>query len=236
MTGYPFIRFSRFYILLILSTIFYFGWGLILFIFKPRDAVTHDISKRWAAFNLKRAGVELEVYGREHLSQGPSIFVFNHQSLLDMFILCRIVPPKTLSAAKKSFRYFPVMGWFMKAAGVVFIDRYHHQRALEGMKQVKARVDQGYSMVIAPEGTRTATGDLLPFKKGAFYLALQTRFPIIPITLVNAYALLPRHNWIPRPGTVKVFIDPPIPTNTWTEENIPDAIHKVQNIFLSHLK
>lgn len=228
-------RFLSFYGGLIGSMIYYLGFGLILMLFRSTEEVMQWAVPKWGKFNLKSAGIDLEISGRENLEKRPAIFVINHQSMLDLFITCYLRPPKTLGVAKKSLIYMPIIGLFMKAVGVVFLDRYDRMKALEGMRATKKLIDQGYSIAMAPEGTRTLTGELQPLKKGAFYLALQTGLPLIPITIVNAYQLFPRQAWLPKPGVVKVYIDPPIATKGLTEATIPTMIERVRSVFLSHL-
>lgn len=227
-------RFIQFYGRLIGSTIYYLGFGLMLMIFRPIENVMQWAIPKWGEFNLKSAGVDLEIFGRENLEKRPAIFVLNHQSMLDLFISCYLRPPNTLGIAKKSFVYMPIIGLFMKAIGVVFLDRHDRMKALEGMRATKRLIEKGYSIAMAPEGTRTPTGELQPLKKGAFYLALQTGLPLIPITIINAYQLFPRHNWLPKPGIVKVYIDPPIATHGMTEHSILEMIERVRSVFLSH--
>ncbi len=235
MKQIPCFRFLSFYGGLVGSIIYYLGFGLILMLFRSTEEVMQWAIPKWGKFNLKSAGIDFEISGRENLEKRPAIFVINHQSMLDLFIMCYLRPPKTLGVAKKSLIYIPVIGLFMKAVGVVFLDRHDRMKALEGMRATKRLIDQGYSIVMAPEGTRTLTGELQPLKKGAFYLALQTGLPIIPITIVNAYQLFPRQSWIPKPGIVKVYIDPPIATKELTEATIPAMIERVHSVFLSHL-
>lgn len=190
----------------------------------------------WGKFNLRHAQITLDIHGQENLARTPAIFVINHQSMLDVFIMSSILPEKTLPIAKKSFITIPILGWFLKTMGVVFIDRYHPSKALEGMKQARESIEQGLSIVMAPEGTRTKTGELQPLKKGAFYLAIQTQLPLIPITIVGAYDLFPKSSWTPHPGTVKVYIDPPLSTEHWSIETIPTHMEELRDIFLSHLR
>ncbi len=194
------------------------------------------VAHHWGKFNLKNARITLDIQGQENLAHTPAIFVINHQSMLDVFIMSSLLPPKTFPIAKKSFGYIPILGWFLKIIGTVLIDRHNPTKALEGMKQAQKIIESGLSIVIAPEGTRTPTGELQSLKKGAFYLAIQTRLPLIPITIVGAYALLPKSSWIPKRGTVKVYIDPPISTKSWAIETISSHSEAIRTIFLNHLR
>ncbi len=234
--------FLRFQILLVSLTIFYFGRAFfeLLSISTPDSALNliQRTARIWGAAILKYSGIELEVIGdREILSREPASVVINHPSLLDFFVWCILAPPNTPALAKKSLRYLPIIGWFMKKAGIIFIDRFHRERAMKSMEEAKTLIlENKRSLLIAAEGTRTYTGELQPLKKGAFYLALQTKLPMIPVTIVGAYALFPRHVWYPKPGKILVYIDPPMDTHTWTEKSLPQAMDEVTHIFQSHLK
>lgn len=226
----------RFYFLLFFITLYYFSKAFIALLYKPRQEVVHWVSNTWGSSVLEHLNIKVNVFGHKHLGKSPAILVTNHQSLLDFFVMCKLAPFKTTAIAKKSLLYLPLIGLFMKIAGVVFIDRSHQGRALEAMDTARQIIKKGYTVLIAPEGTRTHTGELQPLKKGAFYLALQTHLPMIPITIVNAYELFPRHAWFPKPGAIDVFIDSPIDTSSWTEETLPQVINRISHIFLSHLK
>jgi len=230
------LKFLSFYFLLSFSILWYCTFGFILLLFKPKREVIQWVAHGWGRFNLNHAHITLELHGQDHLSKTPAIFVINHQSMLDLFIMSALLPDHTLPIAKKSFIYIPILGWFLKAVGVVLIDRHNPLKALEGMKQAREMIEQGISIVIAPEGTRTQTGELGPLKKGAFYLAMQTKLPMIPIIIAGAYDLFPKSSWIPRPGTVTVTITPPLSTHAWTPETLSQHITQVRSFFLSHLK
>ncbi len=230
-----FFRLFSFYIGLWASTVYYFGLAFIQFLFtRDEDCITWA-SHGWGTFNLKNAGVTLDVHGQENLNTYPAIFVLNHQSLLDMFIVCSLSPGRIRPIAKRSFLYIPVLGAFMKLVGVVLLERYDPQKAMVGMREAKKLLDNKFSLVIAPEGTRSKSGELQPLKKGAFHLALQTKIPMVPITIVNAFNLLPKKNWLPKSGIVHVFVETPVSTKDWSPDHLSEHVETVRTIFLSHL-
>lgn len=229
-------RFISFYGLLWFSTVYYFGIAFLVFLLTRHEGCITWAARGWGKFNLRNAGVTLDIHGTEHLNTSPALFVLNHQSLLDMFIMCSLLPENVRPIAKRSFLYIPVLGLFMKLVGVVLLERHDPQRAMVGMREAKKLIDKGFSLVIAPEGTRTQTGELQPLKKGAFHLAIQTRIPMVPITIVNAYQLFPRSLWLPQSGTVQVFIDAPISTEHWSTDTLSHHIETVRFIFLGHLQ
>lgn len=173
-------------------------------------------------------GVEMQVEGEQNLwSHRPGVFIFNHQSGLDPLLMARLLRRDVVGVAKQELKDTPVLGQLMQLAGTVFIERGNHEKALESLHSAEDAVRRGLSIVIAPEGTRSATKRLGPFKKGAFRMAMATGVPIIPVVLKNALDALPRHGVIVRPATVEVVVLPPIPTDDWTLENMNERIAEI---------
>ncbi len=125
----------------------------------------------------------------------------------------------------------PVFGQLAQLAGTVFVQRGDREKALESLHSAEEAVRQGLSIMIAPEGTRSATKRLGPFKKGAFRMAMATGVPIVPIVLKNALGALPRHGLVVRPATVEVVVHPPISTEGWKLEDLDDHIAEVRDLY-----
>ncbi len=182
------------------------------------------------------AGVEMAVKGEEHLwTHRPAVFLINHQSNMDMFIASKLIRKDLTGIAKQELKNYPVMGQLMQAAGVIFIDRKNREKAIEAMKPAVDALKGGTSIVIFPEGTRSYTYELGPFKKGAFHLAMQAGVPIIPMILKNAHDALPRGKALIKPSMVEVCILPPIPTKGWKKKDLNKHIEGVRNLFLKEL-
>ncbi len=123
----------------------------------------------------------------------PTVFVLNHQTELDVLLLCWIWPQRCSVTAKKSLRHFPFLGWFLSLAGTIYIDRVDPSAARKAFEDAATMMyDNGHSVLIFPEGTRSyaAKPMLLPFKKGAFHLAVQGSFEIVAIVAANYSHLL----------------------------------------------
>ncbi len=177
-------------------------------------------------------GVELRVEGEEHLwSHRPAVFIFNHQSGLDSILMAKLIQRDVVGVAKKELETTPIVGQLMKAAGVVFIERGNRKRAIEAMQPAVEALRAGLSVVIAPEGTRSATKRLGRFKKGAFHMAIGARVPIVPIVLKNALDALPRHATVIRPATVDVVVHPPVPTADWQLEDLDRHIAEIEQLY-----
>lgn len=140
----------------------------------------------------------------------PVIFMSNHESQMDPPILIAALPLPAVYIAKQELKYLPFIGWAAWAAGVIFIDRRDRERALGSIHAAALQIRAGKSVVIFPEGTRSRTGQLLPFKKGGFALALDAGVPIIPIATVGGFQVLPRGTLKFRPGRYRVIVGEPV--------------------------
>lgn len=125
----------------------------------------------------------------------------------------------------------PLMGRMLEEADFILFDRSDRDAALAACDEAAERIRQGYSLCIAPEGTRSYDNRLEPFKKGAFHIALQTRVPIVPIVVKNATELWPRGQMFVRPGTLHIEVLKPISTKRWSKESLGEHLEKLQHSF-----
>jgi 1-acyl-sn-glycerol-3-phosphate acyltransferase len=151
---------------------------------RVRKSVCDDRLDRWSKAVVKHCGIDVEVTGREHFVPGVTYLVMsNHQSLYDIPVLFYVLGPNVRMVAKKELFRVPIFGAAIKEAGFIELDRGNRSRAIAALEDAKRRLTEGVHVWIAPEGTRSKTGELLPFKKGGFNLALQMGLPILPVTL-----------------------------------------------------
>jgi putative phosphoserine phosphatase/1-acylglycerol-3-phosphate O-acyltransferase len=179
-------------------------------------------------------GLDLNVKGEEHLwSHRPAVFIFNHQSKVDVMIAARLLRRDIAGVGKQEIKKMPVIGKVLEFGGVVMIDRANSRSAIEAMAPlVDAIREDGKSVALAPEGTRTVSPRLAPFKKGAFHLAMQAGVPIIPIVIRNALDVAPKGDFIFRPATVDVEVLPPVDTSDWSTDTLNEHVREVRNQFL----
>jgi len=198
-----------------------------------RTAINVAISS-WGEVGTALAGIELAVEGEEHLwSHRPAVFVFNHQSAVDMLLLCKLLRRDIVGVAKQEVLRNPLFGPILSFAGTVFIDRSNHVRAIEALAPAVETLRGGTSIVIAPEGTRSLTPRVGAFKKGAFHIAMAAGVPIVPIVFRNALDALPKNGIVIRPTTVEVIVHPPIPMDGWTAENLDERVRAVRELFVA---
>lgn len=182
-------------------------------------------------------GLDLKVKGEENLwSHRPAVFVFNHQSKADVVIAARLLRRDLAGIGKKEIKKMPLIGKVLEWGGVVYIDRENSSSAIEAMTPlVDAMREDGKSVALAPEGTRTVSPRLAPFKKGAFHLAMQAGVPMVPIVIRNAGDVAPKGDFVFRPATVDVEILPPVDTSDWSKATIDEHVREVRNMFLKAL-
>ena len=203
---------------------------------RDRREGANRASSRGCDRALRTARVSLRVQGREHLwSARPAIFVFNHQSQLDVVILGALLRRDFTGVAKESLRRHPLFGPIGWLTSVAFIDRSDPTAARAALQPVVDSLRAGTSIAVAPEGTRSATAELGAFKKGPFHMAIQGGVPMVPIVIRNAGELMAAHSaWI-SPGVVDVCVLPPFDTSGWTAEGIEGHVNEVRQAFLRTL-
>jgi len=186
----------------------------------------------WGELGTALAGIHLHVTGEQHLwSHRPAVFIFNHQSGVEVLLLCKLLHRDFVGISKQEVRTNPLFGPAFALAGTVFIDRSDRSKAIEALAPAVEALHQGLSIAIAPEGTRSATGRLARFRKGAFHLAMQARVPIVPIVFRNSLDVLPKHGLVVRAGTVEVVVHPPISTDGWTPQRLEQRIAEVERLY-----
>ncbi|KAL1964957.1 hypothetical protein VTN77DRAFT_6157 [Rasamsonia byssochlamydoides] len=184
-------------------------------------------------------GVRFDIVeGQKYLSTRPAVFIGNHQTELDVLMLGTIFPPYCSVTAKKSLKYVPFLGWFMALSGTVFIDRANRKTAVKAFDgAAKEMRTYKQSVFIFPEGTRSyaTKPELLPFKKGAFHLAVQAGVPIVPVVTENYSHILNIRELRFNRGTIKVKVLPPIETKGLTTEDVDRLTQSTREAMLKAL-
>lgn len=214
-----------------------FGTGIGLGVLnRSRDTMVSITGSVGADVSLALAGIDVDVHGAGHLwSARPCVFAFNHQSKIDTILLMKLLRGGFTGVAKKEVRKVPGFGQAFALAGVAFIDRTDGGKARAAMAPAVEKLRAGTSLVIAPEGTRSPTPRLGPFKKGAFHLAMQAGVPMVPIVIRNAGEVMWRGAQTVRPGTVEVAVLPPVDTSAWTPQTVGDHVTEVRDMFVRTL-
>jgi 1-acyl-sn-glycerol-3-phosphate acyltransferase len=192
----------------------------------------------WGARNwLALTGVKVHVTGREHLDpHQPYVFVSNHRSYLDASPLFAFTGRQMGAIAKKELLKAPILGYAMGFVNVIAIDRSNRERAVETIRIATDRLRSGISFMVCPEGTRAQPGEMLPFKKGAFHMAVEAGVPIIPIALKNSDVLMGKGTGEAWPGTIDMVMMAPVDTS-WvkTDADLDALVAQVQDLIMHEL-
>jgi 1-acyl-sn-glycerol-3-phosphate acyltransferase len=217
-------------ILVPLDALWAFPWT---FITRRIDALYR--SAMWIAHSgLRIAGIRWKVDGYDRLDLSRNyIFMANHVSNIDPPLLIPLLPHRVTVLVKKELFKIPILGPAMRMGDFVPIDRRNRESAIASVREAEQTVRRGLHMVVFPEGTRSRDGKLLPFKKGPFYLALETGVPIVPVTILGTEKLLPKGKAIARPGEVEVVFHPPIDPQQHPDRD--DLMNAVRNAIASAL-
>ena len=188
--------------------------GIVWLLVRPRNRETlYVYGQVFCRGVVSLMGWQIDVANRERLdSSRPCVFVANHQSFLDVVTFGSVFPRRTVSAGKREIGRIPVFGWFYRLSGNLVIDRSNPRGARDSLEEAARTIrDENVSVWFMPEGHRNSGPELLPFKTGAFRLALAAGVPIVPIVAAPLSAIADTRRRRARPGTLRVTVLDPIP-------------------------
>lgn len=188
-----------------------------------------------AKMALWLAGVRMEVRGVEKIPRDrPVVFMANHQGNCDPPALLATLPP-VLVVVKKEFFRVPILGRAMLARGFIPVDRKNREFAIAAVEQAVHSLKAGHCFLVFPEGTRSPDGRLQPFKKGVFVMALKASAPIVPVSLSGSNKIMPKGQFVMRPGRVRLTVHDPVYTDGQRVEDRPAVMERVRRAILSGL-
>ena len=210
------IRVLWFYTVLVVSTIYHAAVAIVagLLRVRHRSGGVYDwAGTDWARQILRAAGTPVVAEGLERIPRDrPVLYASNHSSMFDIWALFATLPGSVRFVAKQELFRIPLLGGAMRAVGHVAIDRAHSKRAFEAYDEAARTIRRGISALVFPEGTRSRTGELLPFKNAPFGLAIVAQVPLVPVYVHDTFEIKPKGRFGLRPRPIRLLVGEPIPT------------------------
>jgi 1-acyl-sn-glycerol-3-phosphate acyltransferase len=198
----------------IINTLIWALIGIVLSIFTSSSRIIHFYcAVPWSKIILWGSGVRVTIRGLELIDKKKSyIYIPNHLSFFDIFSLLAYLPVDFKFILKGELMRIPILGWAMRRAGYISIDRSSPAKAKGTFKQAVNMIKSGASIVIFAEGTRSKEGHLQPLKRGAFYLAIESGTPVVPIAIKGTNAIMPKGSFKLKKGSIQIQLGTPIET------------------------
>lgn len=180
----------------------------LIFLFEPHKSTWFRLL--YAKAVISAAFCKLIIINQPPINQGPYLFICNHQSMFDGFMLGAALPYHFSAVGKKEAFSIPIFGLIIRQLGIISIDRKNHENSMAGISEAVEKIKSGIPVIIFPEGTRTKDGLVSSFKKGAFRLALDSQAIIVPVGISGSYDAQPADSWLLWPGVLKINFGQPI--------------------------
>lgn len=206
--------------------------------FLPEPWWTDTVQRLFGRLVLLSVGVLLRVEGKENIPvDRPCVLMANHRSYLDIpAVIVGLRRISVLFVAKRELTRIPFFGWALGASYHIKVDRGNREQAVAALRESVRKVGEGIGLAVFPEGTRSPVPAPLPFKKGGFYVAVDTGFPILPVSIRNSGELFGKRHRLPRPGRITLVVHPMIPTEGLTRAGIRPLMAEVRRSIVSGLE
>jgi 1-acyl-sn-glycerol-3-phosphate acyltransferase len=201
--------------------------SLLSSFFDREGRVQHWFARTWSWMILKTIFSPVEVVGRENLPGQPAVYAANHSSAMDIPVVYTTLPMQFRIMAKIELFRYPFMGWHLSRSGQIPIDE--KELNLAGVKKAVRTLKDGMSLMVFPEGGRTPDGQIKDFHSGAFYMAIKSGVPVVPMAIVGAFALLKMNTYVIHPQKLQLLIGKPISTAEYTTRQMDDLATKVKS-------
>jgi 1-acyl-sn-glycerol-3-phosphate acyltransferase len=210
---------------------------MIFSIIDSSHTLYFKLSKYFSGGVLWLSGIKLDISGLENFDKEKTyVFVSNHSSQYDIVTMQKVIPNRMAMIFKKELGKIPFFGWQLKMGPYVMIDRENYEKAMKSIEEAKEKMQkQNISIVVFAEGTRSKTGEIQPFKRGAFRLATKVGYPIIPTTIIGSNKINPKGTYKLKRGTIKVHFDKPISSEgIKTRQEEIDLMNHVREVVISN--
>ncbi len=217
------------------AIVFFLPWLILWSLLTRTQDLMYWSSMNAVKIGLRIAGVRVHLEGLENIPPGPCILAANHASYVDPLAFVPFIPRRVSVALKKELYRIPILGPGMLMAKFVSVDRASREGAVDSLKTSVRYLKEGLSFAVYPEGTRSPDGRLLPFKKGAFVLAIQAGVPIVPVSIGGAQKLMRKGEWAIRPGDVFVRYGPAVDASQYPITRRAELLARVHDLVAAGL-
>ena len=225
---------------LFLIAVYTLFWSFFVLVTLPFDrnfVLYFKVSKWFSSGIFFISGIKLQITGLENFSPDKTfVFVSNHASQYDIVSLQKAIPNRMAMIFKKELANIPVFGWQLYLGPYVMIDRKNYEKALKSIDEAKERMERkNISIVVFAEGTRSETGEIQQFKRGAFRLATKVGYPIIPVSISGSNKIMPKGTFKLNRGIIKVHFDKPISSlGVESRQDEIDLMNLVRDVIISN--
>lgn len=220
------------------ATLWYGGIAIVDSFFRDRVEFYIELTRGWARAILRASGTPVVAHGLENVRRDRAqVVVSNHVSWYDIFAIAGVIPVPFHFVAKKELEGIPLFGRAWKTAGHISIDRSNRQKAVESLRRAGEEIRARKSaVVIFAEGTRSRTGRLQPFKKGAFALALEAGVAVVPTVVVGSFDIMRPDDWRIHPRTIHVHFGEPVEPGEFPGESAEALMERVRRRMVEMLE
>ncbi len=214
---------------LVVLPVMFFGLLLALLVnlFDPSGDRFHRMAAWWGRFCARLMGIRIEITGEEQYNPNTNyLIVSNHAGMADIPLILGSIHLNMRFVAKEELGKIPIFGWAIKQAGYVLIKRGQNKEALKSLLKAAEVLKNGRSIHIFPEGTRSKTGEIQPFKRGAFMIAQKAHAPILPVTIIGSNRITPKNSLRISKARVQLIIGRPIATRGKNAQELQDAVYE----------
>lgn len=221
---------TKFWLVITILSIVLGSAAIVAGLFDRSGDSSHRIGSLWGRWLCNLNGIGVAVQGLEHIDRSRAqIFIANHQSFFDIFALSGFLPVQMRWVAKSSLFNIPFLGWAMKSAGYVSVDRGDRKKAYQAFMNTIEKLKEGASVVIFPEGTRSEDGTIGPFKKGSHLLAVRSQAPMVPVTILGSGSIIKKGSGVIRPHPIRIFLAPPILLDQNPDAREEDILNQIRD-------
>ena len=221
----------------VLATIIFGSIAIIASYFSKTGNSPHKVARVWARSILFVSGIDVAVNGLSNLGNSTScVYMVNHQSNFDIPVLQGFLPVQFRWLAKAELFKIPLLSRGMRGCGYISIDRSNRESAIESLERAAETIKRGTSVLIFPEGTRSADGKIKSFKKGGFVMTIDAGVPIVPVLIYGTWSIMPKKQPLIRPRPVAIEILPAIDTTGYNRDTKEALMQKVREVMCRNFK